>query len=382
MSALQIDGLGLVGGFGCGVSQLQAALERGQVEPSAVEAEPVQASLGTARSATFTGALPVYRADTSSLEHYLNKRVLRRIDHFSRMALLGAFQALEDVQARQQVTLDRSRLGVVLCSGFGALNTTFKFLDSVIDDGDPFASPTAFSNSVHNAAAAHISMQLGISGPGLTLSQFDHSFAAGLLQAQQWLEENRVDAVLLGIVDEYSSVLGYCWERFLGTNASTRMQPFATTSNTAVPGEGAAFFVLQPANGSARSYAFLEYMQTGNVRADWPEPDSAVLVLGGEGYPPTGAMYRSHLPATAQVACYTPLYGASPVATGFDVAVAALSLERGYVYPQATSALEGDTPWRMINTATAVKHLTCVDFSVGGEYSVISLAASSRCQGE
>lgn len=229
MMAMHISGLGLTGGFGCGPADLHAALGQGEVEPDMCETAGGQ-------------NIPVYRAHTTVLDKYLNKRVLRRIDHFSRLALLGAFQALEDAQNTFDFIPDRERLGVVLCSGFGALSTTFRFLDSVMDDGDSFASPTAFSNSVHNAAAAHISMQMGITGPGQTLSQFDHSFVSGVQQAQLWLEEKRVDAVLLGTVDEYCSVLGYCWESFLGTDAATRLQPFASTSSSALPGEGAAFF--------------------------------------------------------------------------------------------------------------------------------------------
>ncbi len=372
MNAMQIDGLGLVGGFGCGVGQLKAALERGWVEPS----------LTAVRNPGAIHELPLYRADTSPLEHYLNKRVLRRIDHFSRLALLGAFQALEDAQTRQQAALDKSRLGVVLCSGFGALNTTFKFLDSVIDDGDSFASPTAFSNSVHNAAAAHISMQLGISGPGLTLSQFDHSFAAGLSQAQQWLDEQRVDAVLLGVVDEYSSVLGYCWERLLGVDTATRMCPFGSAAPTAIPGEGAAFFVLRPQQGieqnieqkMGQSYATIQQVASGNLRGSKPQlaPDTP-LILGCEGYPPTLAMYQEHIPVHNSVACYTPLYGASPVASGFDVAVAALALQGGELSPSTGVTPSTNIPWRAVDAVTSVNALACVDFGVGGEYSVIQL---------
>ena len=129
MNGMQINGLGLVGGFGCGKQDMLTALETGCTKVAQVALRDHQ--------------FPLYQADTAPLEAYLNKRALRRIDHFSRMALLGAFQALEDAG---QSELDKSRLGVVICSGFGALGTTFKFLDSVLADGDAFASPTAFSN--------------------------------------------------------------------------------------------------------------------------------------------------------------------------------------------------------------------------------------------
>lgn len=315
----------------------------------------------------------MYRAATTALEEYLNKRVLRRIDHFSRLALLGAFQALEDAESRFDVVPDKSRLGLVLCSGFGALNTTFRFLDSVIDDGDPFASPTAFSNSVHNAAAAHISMQVGITGPGQTLSQFDHSFVTGVQQAQLWLNEGRVDAVLVGVVDEYSSVLGYCWERLLGIDASTRMRPFAAHPTSAIAGEGAAFFLLKQ-QGAEPGYAVITEVESGNLRGSMPHlPPSTPLILGCEGHPATAAMYQEHIPAHTDVACYTPLYGASPVAPGFDVALGALALERGAMFPTTGVAPGTDLCWNPVRDPTRAESVSCVDFGMGGEYSMIHL---------
>ena len=77
MSAMQINGLGLVGGFGCGRDDLQQSLLKGSAPLSQVELRGHQ--------------FPLLQADTAPLETYLNKRALRRIDHFSRLALLGAF---------------------------------------------------------------------------------------------------------------------------------------------------------------------------------------------------------------------------------------------------------------------------------------------------
>jgi 3-oxoacyl-[acyl-carrier-protein] synthase II len=76
-----------------------------------------------------------------------------------------------------------------------------------MDYGDACASPTLFSNSVHNAAAGHISIMLGLDGPCLTVSQFEMSGPSGLLSAIQWLKEERVEQVLLGAVEEYCDVL-------------------------------------------------------------------------------------------------------------------------------------------------------------------------------
>jgi len=356
MKPMWVNGLGLVGGFGCGKVELLNALHEGSVPVTQVELRGSQ--------------FPLFKASTGQLENYLNKRTLRRIDHFSRMALLGAFQALEDAG---DLGLDRSHLGVVICSGFGALNTSFKFLDSVLEYGDTFASPTAFSNSVHNAAAAHISIQLGISGPSLTVSQFDQSLVSGLLSAQMWLEEGRVDAVLLGVVDEYSSVLGYCWQRFLGCCERTEMRPLNFSETTAVAGEGAAFFLLQSRKSNSQNYGVIEEVEMGTLHKSQPHLlRTQPLHLNCDGHPATGAVYQQQLLRTQPVGCYTSLYGVSPVSQAFDLAVGSLALQRGKLFPSIDPS--GDYfSGSVIDSGQKCTTLSCLRFGMMGEYAAIHL---------
>ncbi len=359
--SVHISGLGLVGGFGCGKEDLLKALAGEAVVP-----QP---------AALRDGDIPVYRADSGPLENYLNKRALRRIDQFSRLALLGAFQALADAE---QPDLDRSRLGVVLGSGFGALTTTFGFLDSVLNDGDVFASPTAFSNSVHNAAAAHIAMQLKISGPTLTVSQFDMTPVSALVTALQWLADQRVDAVLLGLVDGYCPVLGYCWQRFAAGADQGGMTPFDFSRSSAVPGEGAAFFLLQ-SEKIKRSYATVERAVMGCLRPSeqLTLPSGTPLVLACDGLAEFGRGYREQLDESSLVGCYTPLYGASPIGQGFDLAVAALAAERGRHF--ASRASGDDCPGRRLGEEDVDRQTVCLRLGIAGEYGLIELGRDEAC---
>jgi len=356
MSAMQINGLGLVGGFGCGRGDLQQALLHGRAPLSHVEL----------RGHSF----PLLQADTSPLETYLNKRALRRIDHFSRMALLGAFQAMADAEWSDP---DPSRVGLVIGSGYGAMRTTFDFLDSVLDDGDICASPTAFSNSVHNAAAAHISIQLKMTGPSLTISQFDQSLVSGLVSAHQWLSEKRVDAVLLGVVDEYCSVAGYCWERYFNVQDARTMTPLDFTRTSAVAGEGAVFLLLQSDRDTKPRYGSISNVEMGNLSGSQPTTVSShPLILGCEGSSLSGSVYQKHLAVDQPVACYTPLYGASPVTQGFDLAVAALALRRQQLFPSVDNG-GSYYPGKVVNEPQACRKLSCLKYGFNGEYAAIHL---------
>ena len=321
---LAIQGVGILGGFGCGIEALRTSLID---QTCRVQSVSIKTAQGLRDQ-------PAFLADTDKLDDFVNKKALRRVDHFSKMALLGSFLALEDAG---QLEGDRQRMGMVIATGYGASRTTFAFLDSFINDGDQLSSPTHFSNSVHNAAGANISMLLNITGPALTVSQFEMSVPSALLAAGTWLEEGRVDSVLLGGVDEYSEILGYCYNRFFGNQGTggKNLNPLNFHLQSAIPGEGAAFFLLTRSEEEDQSpYGLIENTELGRFAGDKLEiPEETLLFIGADGHKRCGSHYAHYLPEKASMACYTPLYGSLPVGPAFDLAIAALSLKNKKVFP-------------------------------------------------
>ncbi|WP_224984073.1 beta-ketoacyl synthase N-terminal-like domain-containing protein [Geomonas agri] len=316
MTRLLVKGIGVVGAFGTGVETFENALTEGRV------------SVGSIEVATGEGvqAIPAYRADTAGLEEFVPKRSLRRVDHYSKLALLGSFLALKDAG---MLGSDLSRVGLVIASGYGATATTYAFLDSLISGGDTCASPTHFANSVHNAAAANIAITLGITGPSLTVSQFDMSGPSALLSARQWLSEGRVDAVLFGAIDEASELVAYLQHRRRGPLHPAAMAPLDAGAESSIIGEGAAFMLLTRDDG-APAYCGIDSVDTGNLfGGSLPLPDDTLLLLGADGRSELSQRYLDTVPAGAQAACYTPIYGCMPAAAGFDLAAAALALKAG-----------------------------------------------------
>lgn len=351
-----INGTGIAGGFGCGSNALLNRLKTGAAcEPSSQD-----------------GYYPAFHADISSLYDYVPKKSLRRIDHFSQLALTGAYLALNDAG---QDSFDKMATGLVLCSGYGSAKTTFSFLDSIIDSGDICASPTLFSNSVHNAAAGHISMMLGIEGPCLTVSQFEISVCSGLLSAIQWLREERVGQVLFGAVDEYFDVLGYCYQRRYGRNSNISMSPLASGIQTAVPGEGAAFFLLS-LDRSTNCYGAITSVNTGNIKElDNILPEESFYILNADGHVESDKNYSKIIPEGYLVSCYTPYYGSIPTGPAFDMAIAALSLREGRIFPVPVNVTRPDN-YRVPeqNCTLNQSNISCVKAGVKGEFSIITLS--------
>ena len=302
---MAIQGIGVVGGFGCGLSALTQALAGKKVSPVYL---PVRTHSGEVK-------LPVLQAQTDLLENFISKRALRRVDHFSRLALLGAYLALQDAEKKES----KERIGIIIATGYGPSRTTFGFLDSMLDTDITLASPTLFSNSVHNIAATNIAIRLGITGPAITICQFDTSFQSALITARTWLEQKIVDAVLLGGVDEYCEMLGYCYHRFCSANKQDDCTVIDTDCTELPLGEGSAFFYLTPEwNNAKYGYITKCYMSACNTKKKtlfYSIDKSRDFILNVPG----------------EEKSFFELYGIMPIHFAFDIIIALILLNRQVV---------------------------------------------------
>ncbi len=191
------------------------------------------------------------KADSSDLNNYFAPRRLRRVDHFTRMTMLAACRALldESGQGYENTPALPEDTGIVVSTGYGPSQTIFDFLDSIIEFGPGCASPLSFSHSVHNIPAATLSLFMGKQCPCTTLCQTRGPLIAGLNTAACWINEGRVNKVLLGAVDERTPILDYNTTRLLEEKNSCQYIPLT---------EGACFFLLSKPESTSR-YGTIEF---------------------------------------------------------------------------------------------------------------------------
>ena len=110
----------------------------------------------------------------------------RRATPLIKQALSSAQQAIAHYQATDN-------LATVFASACGELMID-DFILQALQRPDRPVSPTHFHNSVHNAAAGYYSIAMGSHAASTSLSAYDASFAAGLLEAasQVVVENNHV----------------------------------------------------------------------------------------------------------------------------------------------------------------------------------------------
>ena len=208
-----------------------------------------------------TGIAPIQSFDTSAYSSHLGAEIrdfkprdfmpplkYRRMSRVSRLAVAASIEALKDAgfPISSQAA---SAMGVVIGTGYGSTAQTDEFFVGMLKEGPEGANPSLFPDTVPNAPASQVSIYHGIKGPNTTFSHNEVSGEQALAYAYQLLQEDRADAVLVGSVDELSSVLFHSFAavRALspkGTHGEG-MSPFDRLRNGRVLGEGAGILVLE-----------------------------------------------------------------------------------------------------------------------------------------
>jgi 3-oxoacyl-[acyl-carrier-protein] synthase II len=350
---MNILGIGILFGRGRGVESYRQALEAGWQEPAVVSVKDRK--------------LPVYQVDLERVQDKAVLKKLRRSDKLSKMAVLAAADAFADSRLGAE---EKKKMGVIVATAFGAHVTTFDFLDGILDFGEAAVSPTVFSNSVHNAAASYISTTLEIQGPTLTVTRFFFSFHAALQLADAWLREGRVEHVLVGAVDQFGEVMGYIVDSKLILAADGKIRPFQFKPAAAVPGEGAAFFVVSR-GGSDRTYCRVVDIRFGDDQGGPARPD--LDVLDADGMLTDESVYLADLDSRTPVAAYSPLYGSMMIGSAFSCAAGALMLQGQKSF--SNPVLENPQGLGIVRETedSPVEFIRCIRYNCYGEKAAVYL---------
>jgi len=314
MVRFNLRGCGPLGAFGAGMDALTTAI----AENSAVAGEGGEAPCRE------------YLVEFDEvLAGYLPPQKLRRIDRFGRMALAALFLCLDDAGG---AAAECSDYGLIIGSGFGPAGSSCQFKDTLIDHGFIGASPTAFTKSVHNQAAANIAMLLGLHGPVATLCQQWFPVQSAVQLGCMWLSERRVKRVLVGVLDEWLDFFAFCQGLAVdssGAPADNKAPGTAYFTGNGRKAEGAAFFLLE--NDLA-----------GDCPLKLSLPELALSALGTEslwhcdkiisaGSLPHGGR-QSQLDGSGKEQKYKVfrnVYGSFPTAAGLDLCALAAGLRDG-----------------------------------------------------
>jgi len=167
----------------------------------------------------------------------------RRLDRGSQFALIACQQAV--AEAAFDVAADREGIGIAMGTGSAGAGALTEFLRVLILESPEAAPPFHFPNTVANAPASQVSIEMKINGPNVTITQKDPSALNALLFCVLALSSGRARAMLAGGVDEWNAFYAMGFDRVGALRGERR-------ASGIIQGEG-AFALLVEAEDSARA---------------------------------------------------------------------------------------------------------------------------------
>ncbi len=187
-------------------------------------------------------ATHVARYDAFSAQPEIPAMKARRLDRGSQFALIACLQAVAEAGFR--VADDPEQIGIAMGTGSAGAGALTEFLRVLFLESPEAAPPFHFPNTVANAPASQVSIEMKIYGPNVTITQKDPSALNALLFSTLALSSGRAKAMLAGAVDEWNFFYAMGFDRVGALRGEKR-------ASGIVQGEG-AFIVLLEREESAR----------------------------------------------------------------------------------------------------------------------------------
>jgi 3-oxoacyl-[acyl-carrier-protein] synthase II len=177
-------------------------------------------------------------------------RDARRMDRFAQFALAAAMQAVQD--ANLAINDDnRDRIGCVIGSGVGGINTLFEQVQVYKERGPSRVSPFLVPMMITDTAGGMVAIYLGVRGPNLAVVTACATGTNAVGEAAEIIRRGQADVILAG-----GSESGVIPIAMAGLNAMTALstrnddpqgasRPFDLDRDGFVMGEGAGVLMLE-----------------------------------------------------------------------------------------------------------------------------------------
>jgi 3-oxoacyl-(acyl-carrier-protein) synthase len=210
------------------------------------------------------GPVPVYAGGEFGATEMIPPARRRKLGRLQQMTLVAARRSLA---AGGLPALPPERTCITVGTGLGCLNETALFVENMLVNEERAPLPTRFTNSVHNACASNLAIELGLKGLNSTSTHREISFEAALWQGAREISRGRADFALTGGADELNSYVLAAGAHWGWWDAATpALRPFAEglhKKQRPLPGEGAVMFVLADADKAPNSLAQVAAIRLG-----------------------------------------------------------------------------------------------------------------------
>lgn len=258
--------------------------------------------------------------DENQYIHLLNARRVRRMSDYVKLTLAATALACRDAQVEQDERFLRS-CSALLGTSHGSSTYCQAYYGQIVTQGMVAANPMLFAEGVPNAAAAHLSMMLGLQGSCQTIIGSRTAGLDALRLASLRIASGQWDRAIVSAAEEFVPQVNQVYAHFRLYNDGTPLRPFgdATGFHSAA---GAVTFILENRASlegrNTRPYARLT--ASSAVRFDPGRAACALArmitalgpvdtVLGSANNTRTDRLEEGVLKRLRHTAKYTTLYG-------------------------------------------------------------------------
>ena len=243
MKRVVITGLGTINPLGTNVGMYFENLDRG------VSGAQIIDRMDTTHFKT-KFACQIQGFNAADYPEAIDLKEARRTDLFTQYAMVAAAEAVRD-SGLDLSTTDLKRIGVVVGSGVGGINTYTEEIVDFLGDGRFRFSPFLIPKFITNIASGHIAIKYGFRGPNFGVSSACATSAHAILTAASQIQLGRADIMVSGGTEAPISIPGlggFNSAHALSTNNEeyrTASRPFDKTRDGFVLGEGAAILIVE-----------------------------------------------------------------------------------------------------------------------------------------
>lgn len=235
MTRVAVTGLGAISSIGKNTAEFWDALQHGRSGIGPITTANVS-------DLRFQNGAEVWNYDTNA---YFDEKQAQFLDRFAQFAIIAAREAVRDaaVEWTDAVRADAAVVTGACLGGQTTMDDRFYELYYLKKTRCP---PLTIPRTMSNAGASHISMELGLTGPGFTLSTACSS-AAHAIGLAFWLVRSGQASLAItgGSEAPFSRGLLKAWEAMRVVSPTT-CRPFCKDRDGMILGEGGAMLVLEP----------------------------------------------------------------------------------------------------------------------------------------
>jgi 3-oxoacyl-[acyl-carrier-protein] synthase II len=188
--------------------------------------------------------------DFEPRQHFFNEKDARRADRYAQLAMASAKEAVKHGGLDpEQLQLDR--VGVLVGSGIGGLESLGKQDENLLTKGPNRVSPFMIPMMISNMAAGLISMEFGFAGPNFCVVTACATSNNCVGEAWRLIRDNEADVILAGGSEAACVPLGmsgFAAMKALSTrndDPERASRPFDQDRDGFVLGEGAGVVIVE-----------------------------------------------------------------------------------------------------------------------------------------